>query len=444
MDGGTDSLEAQVLEGPAGANSLLPLIRELSDWELAPQRRLTALHALRRLFVVLIERHNITGAGSGARARAKTRKRARRGGGGGGDNEPDALAAFHDWIEARFVETLGGMTTLVQRGSARERVAALRTFTAFSAVQGCESESFRRMAQSLVRLENLDTELLAIVRDEIAILVDARVHLLRLIKGEAALSLKMEKNARQAAPAASSPAVDDVAVLARGTDSGNPVIVENLVTLLMQMQCDDDDEAVPPEPASLLARPGSSRTSGDQGDDDDGNDDGFGAESSEDEDSHSDVQAAGASGKRRKRSREPTSSAPSPAVQRRAFADAWLACLRLPMSPLMHKRVLLWLPQHVISVMPAPLQLADFLTDSYRQGGIVSILALSSLFILMQCHNLEYPQFFSSLYALVERSTFYAKHRARVFRLLMMCLASPFVPAHVTAAFIKRCALCPA
>ena len=56
---------------------------------------------------------------------------------------------------------------------------------------------------------------------------------------------------------------------------------------------------------------------------------------------------------------------------------------------------------------------SDFLTKSYDIGGVVSVMALSSLFILMTEHGLEYPNFYEKLYALLVPSVFVAKHRAR-------------------------------
>ena len=108
------------------------------------------------------------------------------------------------------------------------------------------------------------------------------------------------------------------------------------------------------------------------------------------------------------------------------------------MRPQTYKRVLLRLPEHVIPHMPAPIKLADFLTDSYSLGGLSSILALSGIFILMRCHNLDYPDFYNSLYRTLQPSIFYAKHRARYFRLLTLCLTSSTLPAHVTTAFLKK------
>ncbi|WZZ70428.1 hypothetical protein YC2023_081798 [Brassica napus] len=92
-------------------------------------------------------------------------------------------------------------------------------------------------------------------------------------------------------------------------------------------------------------------------------------------------------------------------------------------------------------------------------------MALSSLFILMTEHGLEYPNFYEKLYALLVPSVFVAKHRARflqVFRIQVMnelliynpssfplylkrflqlldaCLRSSLLPAYLAASFAKK------
>lgn len=62
---------------------------------------------------------------------------------------------------------------------------------------------------------------------------------------------------------------------------------------------------------------------------------------------------------------------------------------------------------------------SDFLTRSYDIGGVVSVMALSSLFILMTQHGLEYPNFYEKLYALLLPSVFMAKHRAKFFEVML-------------------------
>ncbi|WRX16038.1 CCAAT-binding factor - like 1 [Theobroma cacao] len=113
------------------------------------------------------------------------------------------------------------------------------------------------------------------------------------------------------------------------------------------------------------------------------------------------------------------------------FTKAWISFLRLPLPIDIYKEVLATLHQVVIPHF-------DFLTRSYDIGGVVSVMALSSLFILMTQHGLEYPNFYEKLYALLAPSIFMAKHRAKFFQLLDSCLKSPLLPAYLAAAFAKK------
>ncbi|EEF31250.1 nucleolar complex protein, putative [Ricinus communis] len=120
------------------------------------------------------------------------------------------------------------------------------------------------------------------------------------------------------------------------------------------------------------------------------------------------------------------------------FTKAWISFLRLPLPVNVYKEVLISLHQAVIPYISNPLMLCDFLTRSYDIGGVVSVMALSSLFILMTQHGLEYPNFYEKLYALLLPSVFMAKHRSKFFQLLDSCLKSPLLPAYLAAAFAKR------
>ncbi|XP_022744037.1 nucleolar complex protein 4 homolog B-like [Durio zibethinus] len=120
------------------------------------------------------------------------------------------------------------------------------------------------------------------------------------------------------------------------------------------------------------------------------------------------------------------------------FTKAWISFLRLPIPIDVYKEVLTTLHQAVIPHLSNPIILCDFLTRSYDIGGVVSVMALSSLFILMTQHGLEYPNFYEKLYALLAPSIFMAKHRAKFFQLLDSCLKSPLLPAYLAAAFAKK------
>lgn len=65
---------------------------------------------------------------------------------------------------------------------------------------------------------------------------------------------------------------------------------------------------------------------------------------------------------------------------------------------------------------------SDFLTKSYDIGGVISVMALSGLFILMTEHGLEYPNLYVKLYALLQPSIFIAKHRAKFFQVTLAYL----------------------
>ena len=122
----------------------------------------------------------------------------------------------------------------------------------------------------------------------------------------------------------------------------------------------------------------------------------------------------------------------------KAFSSAWLALLRLPLSSEVHKKVLLNLNTDVLPHMTDPKLLMDFLTDSYNTGGVTSLLALNSLFVLIHQYNLDYPDFFKKLYALFEPNIFYLKYQARFFHLADLFLMSTHLPAYLVAAFVKR------
>ena len=123
---------------------------------------------------------------------------------------------------------------------------------------------------------------------------------------------------------------------------------------------------------------------------------------------------------------------------RKIFSSAWLGFLSIPLTSEIHKKVLLNLHTDVLPHMSNPKLLMDFLTDSYNTGGVTSLLALNSLFFLIQKHNLEYPDFFKKLYALFEPNIFHMKYQARFFHLADLFLMSTHLPAYMVAAFVKR------
>jgi len=122
----------------------------------------------------------------------------------------------------------------------------------------------------------------------------------------------------------------------------------------------------------------------------------------------------------------------------RVFSKAWLALLTFPFSAAQHKLLLRHLPENVIPVLRSPILLADYLAQSYAIGGLVSVLALESLFHLILHYNLDYPDFFRSLYNLCTVEVFSAKYRFKFMKLLNTALKSVNMPVYLVAAFIKR------
>eukprot|EP01114_Cavostelium_apophysatum_P019445 TRINITY_DN6275_c0_g1_i2.p1 TRINITY_DN6275_c0_g1~~TRINITY_DN6275_c0_g1_i2.p1 ORF type:complete len:570 (+),score=171.61 TRINITY_DN6275_c0_g1_i2:151-1860(+) len=125
---------------------------------------------------------------------------------------------------------------------------------------------------------------------------------------------------------------------------------------------------------------------------------------------------------------------------RAAESDAWIAFLRFPMPMDLYKRVLLRMDSDIIPRLSNPLLIVDFLNSSYDFGGVISLLALNSVFVLMTQHNLSYPNFYTKLYSLFNPLIFQAKYRNRFFSLARIFLSSSYLSAGVVAAFIKKIA----
>ncbi|KAL2142273.1 hypothetical protein VTI28DRAFT_1410 [Corynascus sepedonium] len=120
--------------------------------------------------------------------------------------------------------------------------------------------------------------------------------------------------------------------------------------------------------------------------------------------------------------------------------EAWLALMHLGLSKEQRKKVLEAMATSIAPWFTQPELLMDFLTDCYNSGGSISLLALSGVFYLIQERNLDYPEFFTKLYSLLDADILHSKHRSRFFRLLDTFLGSSHLPAVLVASFIKRLA----
>ena len=128
-------------------------------------------------------------------------------------------------------------------------------------------------------------------------------------------------------------------------------------------------------------------------------------------------------------------------THRKVGREAWLAVFRSTLAVEQRKAILDIITSHVLPWFANYEEfLADFLTDSFNDGGSTSLLALNGIFHLMTKHNLDYPEFYPKLYSLLDEDVMHSKYRNRFFRLLDTFMNSTHLPAAMVASFIKRLA----
>jgi U3 small nucleolar RNA-associated protein 19 len=119
--------------------------------------------------------------------------------------------------------------------------------------------------------------------------------------------------------------------------------------------------------------------------------------------------------------------------------EGWLSIFRSPLTNDHRKKILNVMTHHVLPWFVTKVEtLTDFLTDSFNAGGSTALLALSGIFYLITKKNIDYPDFYTKLYSLLDEDVLHSKHRSRFFRLLDSCMASTHLPAAMVASFIKR------
>lgn len=225
------------------------------------------------------------------------------------------------------------------------------------------------------------------------------------------------------------------------------VLVKNCLDMLRFITIPDDDEALASRKMFLVSGKGSSRD-GTHCDDEDSSGD------EEEDNDGAEVQRVKSNGRKgggMKRAITPVESTSKKQKRlsrteqlvhlpsyKKVFSKAWLSLLAMPLTMAQHKIILKHLPENVIGNLTQPLLLADYMTQSYDQGGVVAVLALESLFQLIVKHNLDYPKFFASLYRLCTYDVLSAKYRSKFMKLLTMCLRSANMPGYLVAAFAKR------
>lgn len=125
-------------------------------------------------------------------------------------------------------------------------------------------------------------------------------------------------------------------------------------------------------------------------------------------------------------------------AHRHIFSSLWLKCIDLAADASLHAHVLHRLGPTILPSLTNPLVIADYLTESFRSGGLISVLSLQGLFVLMIDHGLEYPQFYDQLYSLITPDAFSSRHRYDLFKLLDLSMSSLRVPSYIAASVIKR------
>ncbi|KAI0788858.1 CBF/Mak21 family-domain-containing protein [Abortiporus biennis] len=131
---------------------------------------------------------------------------------------------------------------------------------------------------------------------------------------------------------------------------------------------------------------------------------------------------------------------------RAMFTRCWLALLPLLSTELtesgkaLSTRVLNVMHRGVMPHLTQPILVMDWVAGCVDYGGAVGLLGLNALFVLIKEYNLDYPSFFTRLYAFLDRDVLHLKHRARFFRLTETFLSSTLLPAALLASFVKRLA----
>ncbi|KAF2172488.1 hypothetical protein M409DRAFT_17722 [Zasmidium cellare ATCC 36951] len=126
-------------------------------------------------------------------------------------------------------------------------------------------------------------------------------------------------------------------------------------------------------------------------------------------------------------------------AHRKVARQAWLSIFRSTLSQESRKKMLSVATGHILPWFAGHIELlTDFLTDSFNQGGAMSLLALSGIFKLMTQKNIDYADFYTKLYSLLDEDLLHSKHRSRFFRMFETFMTSSHLPAAMVASFIKR------
>ncbi|KAE9362355.1 hypothetical protein PF008_g151 [Phytophthora fragariae] len=399
-------LEAKIKEDVKQINELPKVVKALQSGDKAVAQ--AAMQSTRRLLLFFLDKGDLQLKPTTQEAAKKAK---------GGDSQ--AIDKFRRWLWDVYVGFIKEMQQWIgdTEADANLRVGALRTLMEFVSREGeirgdkgpmFGNETFARVVLELATTEKLKGELASVFKGEyVAAYMDVQYYMLKN------LAQILDKSH------------------AKETDEEEDLkLVANALRMLNMVQMPYDDEEI----TSFLVEPKDADVSEQD------------MVSSDDEsDAEEEEEAIATAGSKRKavdakaKKTKKTRGLRNVKQHRHVFSLAWIAVLRHKLPQASYKRLLVQLPDEIMPHLTNPLLLADFLTDSYSIGGVTSLLALNSLFILIQDYNFDSPDFYNKLYALLDDPTLYsAKQRDRFFGLLNLFLSSTHLPAYTVAAFAKR------
>lgn len=312
--------------------------------------------------------------------------------------EADAITKFRKWLWSIYVAFIKEMLDwLLTKKDSNAQVAALRTLMEFvaregemrstaSGVAGFGNETFMRVVQQLMAAPKLKGELASVFKGEYVVAyVDVQYFMLKnltqLLESEYAKDDDEKRDATDFSFAANALRLLGMVSMPESADDITSFLVEPKEDATTndlpedELVSDDDDDSdvdSDDEPQSLAV--GNKRKAEDA--------------------------AKKKSGQKSKK--KSVKGLRSLKQHQHAFSQAWVAVLRHRLPQDAYKKILVQLPDDIMPHLVNPLLLSDFLTDSYNLGGVPSLLALNSLFILIQDYNFDYPDFYNKLYQLLD------------------------------------------
>ncbi|DBA01155.1 TPA: hypothetical protein N0F65_002290 [Lagenidium giganteum] len=401
-------LEAKIKEDVKQINELPKIVKALKSKDKATTQ--AAMLSIRRLMIFFLEKGDLK-AVSKTSSDAKKAKVA---------PEIDAIHKFRQWLWGIYVNFVKEMIDWLASKDENQQVAALRTLMVLVAREGemktgknaqpaFGNETFARVIQQVMQLPQIKGQLASVLKGEyVGAYVDVQYYMLKNLT-------QIIESEEQ--PAAGEP--DEFRVSAnalRLLEMVNmPGSSKEITSFLVEVK----------DPTGNL------------------NEEELVSDDSDDSDDDDDESPAPAVGQKRKAAETAKSEKKRGLYNIKqhqyVFSTAWVAVLRLRLPVDEYKKILEKMPDEIMPHLLNPLLLSDFLTDSYNIGGVTSLLALNSLFILIQEFNFDSPDFYNKLYQLLNDPTLIsAKQRNRFFELIELFLSSKHLPAYMIAAFAKR------